>query len=270
MRQPCPPSGLHWSGMPLVLPSLPHAAATRNGSTALVLIAGDRNTLRSPTEKGSAHVAQLTLCQAASSVYVPLLDRILYRHPFEGASARRYATLERPAFGDLDERILDALRLDAKYRLLDLGCGPGKLAEAARRRGVDVVAVDPSRDFANRPGFVRAAGEALPLADRSVDVAVCLSSLRHVQDREQTLRELRRVVRERLLVVELDPAADRARIANHADHLGSRVLRRAFGPLVVRTAPPAAVMQEVAERAGWQLRSLAPDPVQPVYFMELG
>jgi len=216
-------------------------------------------------------VAPLTLCQAAR-VYLPLIDRLLYRHPFEGASARRYAIMERPAFGDLDDRVLDALDLGGKYRLLDLGCGPGKLAEAARRRYPDlhVIAIDPSRDFASKPGFVRAAGEALPLADGSIDVAVCMSSLRHVKDRELTLRELRRVVRDRLLVVELDPAADRARIENHAAHLGSAVLRHAFGPLVVRTAPPADTMRELAEAAGWQLRSLTPDAVQPVYLMELG
>ncbi len=200
-------------------------------------------------------------------MYVPLLDRMLYRHPFEGESARRYAKLERPAFGDLDERILDAL--PAAERLLDLGCGPGKFADAARARGLTVIAVDPSRAFASLPGFVRAAGEALPLADRSIDVAVCLSSIRHVRDREQTLRELRRVVRDKLLIVELDPAADRTRIANHAEHLGSPLLRRAFGPLVVRTAPHAEVVREVAEAVGWTCRSLAPDPIQPVYFMEL-
>lgn len=205
-------------------------------------------------------------------MYVRLFDRFLYRYPFEGASARRYARMERPAFGDLDERILDALALDSARNLLDLGCGPGAFADAARRRfpALHVIAVDPSRDFASRPGFVRAAGEALPLADRSIDVAVCLSSLRHVKDRVQTLRELRRVVSGRLLVVELDPAADRTRIANHADHLGSALLRHVFGPLVVRTAPPAATMQRLAETAGWRLRSLAPDPVQPVYRMELG
>lgn len=204
-------------------------------------------------------------------MYVPLLDRILYRHPFEGASARRYATMERPAFGDLDDRILDALGLDPGQRLLDLGCGPGKLVEAARRRypEVTVIAIDPSRDFANRPGFVRAAGEALPLADRSIDAAVCVSSIRHVRDRAQTLRELRRVVHGRLLIVELDPTADRTRIANHADHLASRVLRRAFGPLVVRTAPPAAVIRDLAIAAGWTLQRLVADPVQPVYLMEL-
>ena len=206
-------------------------------------------------------------------MYLPLLDRLLYRRPFEGGSARRYATQERPAFGDLDDRVLDALfgAASPSGSLLDLGCGPGKLAERARARypQLHVIAIDPSRDFANRPGFVRACGEALPLADRSIDVAVCLSSLRHVRDREQTLRELRRVVRERLLIVELDPAADRTRIANHADRLGSGILRRAFGPLVVRTAPPADTMRAIAERMGWRCNHVHADAIQPVYLMEL-
>jgi ubiquinone/menaquinone biosynthesis C-methylase UbiE len=117
---------------------------------------------------------------------------------------------------------------------------------------------------------VRAAGEALPLADRSIDVAICLSSIRHVRDRAATLRELRRVVRGQLMIVELDPAADRRRIANHADRLGSPILRRAFGPLVVRTAPPAEAIVTLARDAGFALRALRADPIQPVYIMELG
>ncbi len=131
-----------------------------------------------------------------------------------------------------------------------------------------MVAVDPSRDFA-RPGVVRASGEALPLADRSIDVAICLSSIRHVRDRAQTLRELRRVVRQRLVIVELDPAATRARLHAHADHLRTPLLRRAFGPLVLRTAPPAEAIAAIARREGFALRTLRPDPVQPVYVMEL-
>lgn len=216
-------------------------------------------------------MAQLTSCDSRPSVYLALIDRLLYRYPFEGGSARRYAALERPAFGDLDTRILDALTPPPTGRLLDLGCGPGTFAAAARARfpSLEVIAIDPSRDFANRPGFIRAAGEALPLADSSVDVAVCLSSIRHVRDRAQTLRELRRVVRERMLVVELDPSADRTRIHNHADHLGSAMLRRAFGPLVVRTAPPAAVIASAAESAGWRCGTPRADPIQPVYMMEL-
>ena len=47
------------------------------------------------------------------------------------------------------------------------------------------------------------------------------------------------------------------------------MLRPLFGPLVVRTAPPAAAIAVLAEQAGFSLRRLRPDPVQPVYVMEL-
>jgi len=206
-------------------------------------------------------------------MYLALIDRLLYRRPFEGGSARRYAAGARPAFGDLDDRLLDALApalTGPRRRLLDLGCGPGTFSRraAARFAELTVIAVDPSREFA-RPGVVRATGEALPLADRAIDVAICLSSIRHVRDRVQTLRELRRVVRGIAVIVELDPAADRRRIAAHADRLASPVLRRLFGPLVVRTAPPAAAIAALARDAGFALRELRADPVQPVYVMEL-
>ena len=206
----------------------------------------------------------------AAPVYLPLLDRLLYRHPFEGQSARRYERDERPAFGDLDDRLVDKLAFTGTEHLLDLGCGPGTFGRvaAARHPGLHVVCVDPSRDFA-RPGVVRATGEALPLADRSVDIAICLSSIRHVRDRTQTLRELRRVVRERAWIVELDPAADDKRTRAHADKLASPLLRRVFGALVLRTAPPAQLVVDNARTAGFTLRSLCADPVQPVYIMEL-
>ncbi len=205
------------------------------------------------------------------------IDRWLFRHPFEGRSARRYARDERPAFGDLDDRLLDDISpsLPEAGRLLDLGCGPGTFAARARMRypQLTVIAVDPSRDFAAEPPHpdvtvIRAAGEALPLADASIDIAVLLSSIRHVQDRARTFAELRRVTK-RAIIVELDPAASRTRIAAHADRLGSSLLRRTFGPLVVRTAPPASAIEALATGAGFTRRSLRDDPVQPVYILEL-
>jgi ubiquinone/menaquinone biosynthesis C-methylase UbiE len=202
----------------------------------------------------------------------------LYRHAFEGASARRYERLERPAFGALDERLLDGLapRLRGARRLLDVGCGPQTFAAlaAARHPGLDVIAVDPSRDFARaRVGLhvARAAAEALPFADESVEVATCVSSIRHVRDRPAALRELARVVRRGgvLLVVELDPEADAHRVANHARCLGSPLLRLAFGPLVVRTAPRADQIEALARAAGFAPSARRDDPEQPVYVLEL-
>jgi ubiquinone/menaquinone biosynthesis C-methylase UbiE len=193
------------------------------------------------------------------------LDRVLYRHPFEGASARRYATAERPAFGDLDDRLLDGLTLEGT--LLDVGSGPGTFAAraAARHPALTVITLEPSHAF--RPA-IRARAEAIPLADGCIDVAICLSSIRHVRDRAASLRELRRVSA-RLVIVELDPHADARRIANHADHLGTAVLRHAFGPLVVRTAPTAEAILALARDAGWTLHARADDPIQPVYILEL-
>lgn len=209
----------------------------------------------------------------------PLLDRFLYRQPFEGGSARRYARAERPAFGDLDDRLLDQMELAGAKRLLDLGCGPATFSEraATRHPHLAVIAVDPSRSFARevakraagRFTMVRAFGEALPFPAGSIDVAICLSSIRHVRDRIATLRELRRVVSTRVVIVELDPDADRERIAAHADRLGSPLLRRAFAPLVLKTAPPASTIAQLARQAGFVERSLRPDPIQPVYIMDL-
>jgi ubiquinone/menaquinone biosynthesis C-methylase UbiE len=197
----------------------------------------------------------------ADGMLAAWLDRVLYRHPFEGPSARRYATAERPAFGDLDDRLLDAMPLAAARCLLDLGAGPATFAmrAAARWPTLEVIAV------------VRAAGEALPIADARVDVAVCLSSIRHVRDRAVALAELRRVVRAggSLFVVELDPAADARRIATHADRLGGALLRHAFGPLVVRTAPPADAIEALARSVGWHVHARRDDPIQPVYIMGL-
>ena len=241
-RQPWPPSGLQSSGMPLVLPSPPppHAASTMTGTNKRSFMSLPRRRLSPlvsvPDEQSS--VPQLTASRSllrfapfpfkhlAGVVFAPLFDRFLYRHPFEGGSARRYATEERPAFGDLDDRLLDGIDLASAKRLLDLGCGPATFAEraAARHPGLTVIARDPSRAFvrdlvARRPklSVVQAAGEALPFADRSIDVAMMLSSIRHVRDRAATFRELRRVVRGTVVIVELDPVADARRVATHAE-----------------------------------------------------
>jgi hypothetical protein len=63
--------------------------------------------------------------------------------------------------------------------------------------------------------------------------------------------------------------ADRRRVAAHTEQLGSPLLRHAFAPLVLRTAPPASAIAALARDAGFAIRALRPDPIQPVYAMEL-
>ena len=179
-------------------------------------------------------------------------------------------------------RMLDDLEVElvARYatgkQTLEVGCGTGlilhRVAElASEAHGIDLSAGMLAHAAARGLGVAQASATALPLADASVDVAICLSSIRHVRDRTTALRELRRVVRPggTCWIVELDPAASAGRIANHADRLGSALLRAAFGPLVVRTAPRAATIEGWAISAGWSRRALRDDPVQPVYILEL-
>lgn len=208
-----------------------------------------------------------------------LADPWLYRYPFEGSSAQRYARDERPGFGDLDDRLLAEWdhELAAAGVLIDVGCGPATLAvrAAARHPALRVIGVEPSRAYTARPRpgmtLLRARAEALPLADGAAGMAVCLSSIRHVGDRARALAELRRIVRPggACHIVELDPRADRARARRHSRGLGSPLLRLAFAPLVMRTAPPVEAVIDAARAAGWARIDRSDDPQQPLYRLRL-
>lgn len=84
-------------------------------------------------------------------------------------------------------------------RLLEVGCGPGTLAAAARSRGLDVVASEPDPEMAGlareRLGAdVLVAGlPDLPLPDAGFDVVVASFVLNHVDDPRAGARELVRV-----------------------------------------------------------------------------
>jgi ubiquinone/menaquinone biosynthesis C-methylase UbiE len=207
------------------------------------------------------------------------LDSWAFRRPFEGRTARVYARHERPAFGDLDERLLVRLlpELSRARRFLDVGAGNHELAEGVARAhpGLSVIAVEPSASYTRRAhaGVVtlRGLAEALPLERGSIDVAVCLSSLRHVRDRRAALRELRRVVHPggAVLIVELDPRADADRSARHRRALGSRLTRLTFDPFLLRTAPTLDRIAALASECGFSEAYREDDPLQPVYHLGL-
>jgi ubiquinone/menaquinone biosynthesis C-methylase UbiE len=118
------------------------------------------------------------------------------------------------------ERMLEPVRLRRGEAVLDVGCGTGSLAIAAKRMvGPDgkVFGVDASAEMLARAvqkagkagldvAFEQAAAQRLPLADATFDVVTVTLVLHHLprRGREECLREMRRVLKPggRALVVD--------------------------------------------------------------------
>jgi 2-polyprenyl-6-hydroxyphenyl methylase / 3-demethylubiquinone-9 3-methyltransferase len=91
-------------------------------------------------------------------------------------------------------------------RVLDLGCGGGFMAEALAARGAEVTGIDPAAGaiaIATRHAaasgrkirYLTGTGEAIPLADASLDIVVCVDVLEHVTDLDRVLTEVARVLK---------------------------------------------------------------------------
>lgn len=99
--------------------------------------------------------------------------------------------------------IWDALA-DART-ILNVGAGTGSYEPPDRW----VLAVEPSQVMiSQRPAeaapVIRATAESLPLAERSVDAAMAILTIHHWADIDAGLRELLRVVRDRIVIVTID------------------------------------------------------------------
>lgn len=133
--------------------------------------------------------------------------------------ARRYQGWARRWREALHESTLARAFADvpAGSRVLDLPCGTGILAPWLRARGYRVIGADIARQMLGQArakgadlALCQADAERLPLADRSVDVALVVRFLHLLppEVRHRVWRELARVTRQRVVLsVSLDPWA---------------------------------------------------------------
>ena len=97
--------------------------------------------------------------------------------------------------------VLDRAALNGTETILDVGCGPGTYLAELRHRGHTgmIVGLDQSATMAHHANThahtAVADAQALPVADDSVDVVLCLHMLYHVADLHRAIAELRRVLR---------------------------------------------------------------------------
>lgn len=124
---------------------------------------------------------------------------------FFGRVAGRWDDVRTELFGGVFTA--DALLglLPSHWTVADLGCGTGNAAEHLAAVVERVIAVDQSAPMLQAARkrlarfrnvtFVRAGLEHLPLEAASIDAAVCVLVLHHLEDPAAVLREIRRVLR---------------------------------------------------------------------------
>jgi SAM-dependent methyltransferase len=139
-------------------------------------------------------------------------------------AAYRYA--EGPNAAEL---AFEAIAEARPRRMLEVGCGPGELAERVKRElEAEVVAVDISPrmvELARARGVDARLGDVqeLSFGDGEFDCAVAAWMLYHVSDIDRAISELARVLR---------PGGRLVAVTNHPDHL--RELRELIGlPAVI-------------------------------------
>src|SRR5687768_12772454 len=118
---------------------------------------------------------------------------------YDDLLGRHYAQFRQPD-PRIARAISDALG-DAK-KILNVGAGAGAYEPVDR----EVVAIEPSSQMIaqrakNAAPVIQATAEALPFEDQSFDAAMAVLTIHHWPDRARGLRGMRRVARDRVVIL---------------------------------------------------------------------
>jgi SAM-dependent methyltransferase len=134
----------------------------------------------------------------------PSIDPGAFRD-FERAAHSRNAGSYHDLFTVVTDRaiepLLDAARVRAGTRLLDVAAGPGRLSAKAAGRGARAIGTDLApamvalaRGLHPDVEFREASAEELPFADASFDAVVCAFGVGHFSEPERVIAEFARVL----------------------------------------------------------------------------
>lgn len=219
------------------------------------------------------------------------LRRQVTHHDDVSSEEYDQSVLEEYAYFDgVIARYIDSIRHHQVSRLLDFGCGTGRITFIAARRGLTVVAIDISlgmvkkaKEKANafRDGRVYGVvGDAahLPFRDEAFDVVACAGVLHHIENIEAALEEQSRVLRGAGFLFIAEPSSESHRFSRLLHRVADRgfalantilaKLRVATRYLPARTSPderpiPANTVTDYLRKGGvnYTIRYYMHDPM---------
>ncbi len=156
-------------------------------------------------ERLSGSGAGSELVEDAHRLQGVLADRRIDTKSFFGKVAGEWDSVRNELFGDRVTVLALLSLLPANWTVADLGCGTGNAAELLAPIVRKVIAVDQSEpmlaaaakrlEHFNNVQFVRGELESLPITTGTVDAAVCVLVLHHLDSPQNAVNEMARVLR---------------------------------------------------------------------------
>lgn len=150
-----------------------------------------------------------------------------------GKQAPAYARLTREAGSDAFAWLISALAVTSSDRVLDVGCGPGRMTLALARVAAQATGIDLTPEMLEQARAAQAEqkvanvdwrlGDTLPLpfADGSFSIVVTQATFHHLADPQAVLAEMARVCAPggRIAVIDMTPDAAKAAAFDQVERL---------------------------------------------------